>query len=548
MNIGSAAGEPEEAPISRGLWVCAAAVITAALVVAPIADHRLAAHPNLAVAFFVLMAAADLLTAHLLVQQFLAGGRLSTLGLASAYLYSGVMMAPYAVAFTRIQHSGPGSIWSDICAPWLFFVLFAGFTLLVAARRRIVAALPARLARQARTRRRAAATVATAAVLALVAALTWLVLSGADWLPRFYQGGTLTAAGRWMGWVGLLTAALSLLSVIKGLRRRPPVERWVAVAISCSLATAILYLAAPIRYSLGWYATRVTLLLSAGVVLLALLAETASLYRRLSTAHEDLDQAHRELSRRAEHLAAANLELEAAGTWKSDIIATLTHEINQPLAVISAYSEELTQEWDTITDDERRAAVQALGDRVNQLLDMAAHLLTLCRAERGEIRTRPVALPVEQVLTQVTDNLTKQARVRVRASYGPPGAAVWADPVHTHEVLTNFVTNAVKYSPGDIHMSAALDDTGQEVLFAVSDEGNGVPPEFVAHLFDRFTQAEQPGAVRTGAGFGLYLSKLLAEANAGKVWYEDVVPHGGRFVLCLPSAQRSARTVASRAR
>nr|BFE69266.1 hypothetical protein GCM10020092_025670 [Actinoplanes digitatis] len=65
---------PDEAPVRRGLWIYAIAVITAALVIAPIADYRLAVHPYLIVAFFVLMAAADLLTAHLLVQQFLAGG------------------------------------------------------------------------------------------------------------------------------------------------------------------------------------------------------------------------------------------------------------------------------------------------------------------------------------------------------------------------------------------------------------------------------------------------------------------------------------------
>jgi signal transduction histidine kinase len=213
--------------------------------------------------------------------------------------------------------------------------------------------------------------------------------------------------------------------------------------------------------------------------------------------------------------------------------------------VISAYSEELTHEWDTTTDDERRAAAHALGGRVGQLLDMAAHLLELCRAEPGDIRTQPVALPVEQAPTRVTDNLTKQARMRVTASCGPPGTAVWADPVHTHEVLTNFVTNAVKYSSGGIHVSACLDAAGNDVLFAVSDEGNGVPPDFVAHLFDRFTQAEQPGGSRTGAGFGLYLSRLLAEANQGQVWYEDVVPHGGRFVLRLPCAQRSPDTAPS---
>ncbi|WP_285558039.1 sensor histidine kinase [Actinoplanes regularis] len=520
----------------------------------PIADYRLPVHPNLLIAVFGLMAAADLLTTHLLMQQFLAGGRLATLGLSSAYLYSGMMMLPYAAAFARMQRSGASSIWAEVCTPWLALILFCGFPVLVAVQQRVVTALPVRLSEQARTRRRAAAAIAAAAVLALVAAVTAVVVAAADQLPELYQDGTPTVTGIWAAGVGLLATAVSLLAVTRDLRRRPPVERWVVVAISACLAGATLYMFASHRYTLGWYAGRVALLISSGVVLLALLAETATLYRQLSSAHDqlsathdqlsathdqlsaahdDLDQAHRELSRRAEHLAAANLELEATGTWKSDIIATLTHEINQPLAVISAYSEELTHEWDTTTDDERRTAVQALGKRVTQLLDMAAHLLALCRSEPGQIHTQPIALPVQQALTRVTDNLTKQARKRVSASYGPPGATVWADPVHTHEVLTNFVTNAVKYSPGDIHLSAALDDTGNAILFAVSDEGKGVPPDFVAHLFDRFTQVGKTGP-RTGAGFGLYLSKLLAEANHGQVWYEDVIPHGSRFMLRLP--------------
>ncbi|MBG0564476.1 sensor histidine kinase [Actinoplanes aureus] len=545
VNPGSVAGRPEEVPVRRGLWVCAATVIAVTLVVVPIADYRLALHTNLINAFFVLMASADLLTAHLLIQQFLAGGRLATLGLSSAYLYSTLLMVPYAVIVTQIQRLGADSTWSEVSGPWLFLLLLGGFPALVTAQQYVVAALPARLSELARTRRRTAVAIAATAVLALVVAITGSVLAAADRLPRIYQSGTPTVAGRWVVAATLLVTALSLLAVIRNLCYRPPVEQWVVVAISASVATATLFMFAPYRYTLGYYVARITLLLSSGVVLLALLAETASLYRRLSAAHEDLDRAHRELSRRAEHLATVNRELEAAGTWKSDIIATLSHEINQPLAVISAYSEELTQEWGSTTDDERRAAVQALGNRVNQLLDMAAHLLSLCRTEPGEIHTKPVVLPVEQALTRVTENLTKQARVRVSVNYGPPGAAVWADPVHTHEVLTNFVTNAVKYSPGDIHVSAALDETGDEVLLAVTDEGNGVPPDFVEHLFDRFTQAEQSGGARTGAGFGLYLSRLLAEANQGQVWYEDVVPHGGRFVLRLPCAQRSPDTAAS---
>ncbi|GAB1692841.1 sensor histidine kinase [Krasilnikovia sp. M28-CT-15] len=508
----------------------------ATLLVVPVAGYGLGAHPDVLVVFLTVMPAADLLTAHLLSRQFLACGRLATLGLASAYLYSAVLMVPYAIAFTMIQRLGSTSIWATVCAPWLAVLLFGGFSVIVAVQYRIAEALPERLNEKARNHRRAAEAVAAAVVLAIAGAATGLVVGLADRLPPMYLDGTPTTAGRWGNAVGILIVAASLVSVAKDLRYQPPTERWVVVAMSAAIAGAIMYVVAPARFTLGWYAGRVALLASSVVVLLALIGETVGLYHRLTAAHEDLDQANRELNRRAEHLAAANLELEAAGTWKSDLLATLSHEINQPLAVISACSEELTQEWDSTTDDERHATVQALSGRVNQLLEMAAHLLTLSSAEPGDIRTRPVALPVDQALTRVVDNLTKQARKRVSAGPGPPAAAVWADPVHTHEVLTNFVTNAIKYSPGNINLSATLDNTGDNILLAVTDEGNGVPPDFVAHLFDRFTQADRPSPAQTGAGFGLYLCRLLAEANNGRVWYEDADPHGSRFILRLPHA------------
>ncbi|MEU7904572.1 MASE4 domain-containing protein, partial [Actinoplanes sp. NPDC049118] len=274
-------------------------MITATLLVVPIADYRPPVHPNLALAVYVLMAAADLLTAHLLVQQFLAGGRLATLGLSSAYLYTTMMMLPYAVVVTRLQRWGPSSIWGEVCSPWMAVIIFSGFPVLVAVQQRVVAALPARWSEQARNRRRTATAVAAAVMLTLVATVTGIIFGAADHLPRLYQDGTPTALGLWTVGVGLLATAVSLLAVTRDLRNRPPVERWVVVAISASLASATLYMFAPQRYTLGWYAGRVALLVSSGTVLLALLAETASLYRRLSAAHEDLDRAHRELSRRA---------------------------------------------------------------------------------------------------------------------------------------------------------------------------------------------------------------------------------------------------------
>jgi signal transduction histidine kinase len=512
-----------------------AAVIVATVLILPVADRHMGEYPSLIAAYFLLLMAADLLTAHLLVQQFLAGGRLSTLGMAAAYLYSGLIVMPYSVAFAEMLRWGKSSFWAEVSSPWLGMFLFVGFPVL-AAMHGLTAAIPARLDDWAREHRRAAAALVACLVFVVVGTASGIAIGVPGLLPRLTVSGAPSAAYPWVVGTGFLAVAVSLLVVIRGLRQRTPVERWVLVAVTASAAGLFLYWFSPVRYSFGWYAGRSAAVVSATVVLLALLAETGCLYRRLTAAHEDLDRAHRELSRRAERLAAANDELQAADRWKSDVLSTLSHEINQPLAVISACSDELTEDWDTITEEERRRAAQRLGHRVNHLLDMAAQLLLLCQAQQGDIRARPAVLPVGRALARVTDNLAPQSRSRVSTACEPPELAVWADPVHTHEILTNFVTNAIKYSPGQIRLTAALDESGANVLLAVSDEGTGVPPTFVATLFDRFTQAGDHGSARASAGFGLYLTRLLAEANQGRVWYEPMIPHGSRFVLSLARA------------
>ena len=101
-------------------------------------------------------------------------------------------------------------------------------------------------------------------------------------------------------------------------------------------------------------------------------------------------------------------------------------------------------------------------------------------------------------------------------------------------MLVNLIGNALKFTPegGEVRVSA--ERNGAEILFAVSDNGPGIPPDQLTHVFDRFWQARSTD--RSGAGLGLAIAKGIVEAHGGRIWAESELEHGSRFSFTLPCA------------
>ena len=156
-------------------------------------------------------------------------------------------------------------------------------------------------------------------------------------------------------------------------------------------------------------------------------------------------------------------------------------------------------------------------------------LLTMSKIEAGALETRPVQIDVTGAITQAVSVFAD--RTPDIAIEAPEGLRVAADPDHVHQILTNYLANALKYGAPPVAVDA-LDQNGW-VDIVVRDQGDGVPAEFVPRLFQKFAQAGPTSA--GGTGLGLSIVRGLALAQGGDVWYEPALPRGSRFGVRLPA-------------
>lgn len=173
------------------------------------------------------------------------------------------------------------------------------------------------------------------------------------------------------------------------------------------------------------------------------------------------------------------------------------------------------------------------GQKLYRLIDS---LLDLGRLEAGETalsksRMRPDSL-VQEAVEQIQPlALNKEQAVEVRLAPDLPDIS--ADHDMILRVLTNLLDNAVKFAPRQGHITLTVTRAGDDMLFTVSDDGIGIPPEYRQRIFDRFVRLENAEGVG-GIGLGLAFCKLAVEAHGGRIWVESEVGQGSHFKFTLP--------------
>ncbi|WP_250034682.1 sensor histidine kinase [Paractinoplanes maris] len=244
------------------------------------------------------------------------------------------------------------------------------------------------------------------------------------------------------------------------------------------------------------------------------------------------DRNQAELARRAE-------ELQDANTHLADVMAMLSHDVRQPLAKIVGLGELLLEEWDTMpehakTHDVRRMTVA--GHRAN---DLVTDILMLAQFDAGAMPARPVRMDLAHAVREAVTAHHVSAGTPISV-IAPDETTGLADPGQLQLILGNLLTNASKYGRPPIEVTVS--NAGELVTIRVADHGEGVPPEFVPHLFDRFARAGSGVATTTaGTGLGLYLVRQLALAGGLDVAYEPNHPHGAVFTLTVPRTSPGSR-------
>lgn len=235
-----------------------------------------------------------------------------------------------------------------------------------------------------------------------------------------------------------------------------------------------------------------------------------------------------ELARAFNTMAA---ELAEHDRLRRDLIANVSHELRTPLAALRAVLENLV---DGVQEPDP-ATLNTMLRQVTRLSDLSAQLLDLSRLESGGVPLHRERVALAELLPQTIDE-TRLASpgAALRLSLDPPDLALSGDPARLHQVMTNLLDNAVRFSPpgGVVQVSAAARDGS--VRIEVCDEGPGLPGGEEDRVFERFYRADAARASSGGAGLGLAIVRWIVELHGGDVRAERREPTGCRMVVRLP--------------
>jgi PAS domain S-box-containing protein len=221
---------------------------------------------------------------------------------------------------------------------------------------------------------------------------------------------------------------------------------------------------------------------------------------------------------------------------KNAFIANVSHELRTPLTSIVSSLELLREGAAGELPPQAQQLVQMASLNGDRLVELINDILDLEKTESGRMRLKLQRVEVRAMLEEAAVLNTGYAQrygVRYRVVPCEASLAVLADPDRLLQILTNFLSNAAKFSPrgGEVVISAAARD--DRVLLSVSDSGPGIAPEFRARLFGKFEQADPS---RGGSGLGLALCKAMCEKMGGRIGCDSEPGRGARFFVDLPAA------------
>jgi signal transduction histidine kinase len=230
-----------------------------------------------------------------------------------------------------------------------------------------------------------------------------------------------------------------------------------------------------------------------------------------------------------QHEREARLALERADEIKTNFIALASHELRTPVTTILGLATTLNQRGDELDDRQRhelRATLERQADRMARLVEQ---LLDLSRLDADAIAINPEQINLRERIEEIVASVAADRQEDVQIGVDPDLEAP-ADPGALDRIVGNLVANALRYGSPPVRVNAAHSDRHLRVF--VEDRGEGVPPQFVPVLFERFTRGTR--ARVGGAGLGLAIARSYARAHNGDLVYENAEPHGARFQLILP--------------
>jgi len=465
-------------------------------------------------AYLSAMFVCDSITAVLLFAQFSILRTRAILVIASAYLFTALILIPYVLTFPGVFV--PTALFGGLqSSGWIYVVWHCGFPLFV-----IGYALSkggSAGSRFSKGTSRAPIAQSVGLTAALVALVAFVCVFGDAVLPSIM----LDSARFSPQWPYLVGAPIALASIaaliVLWIRRRSMLDLWLMVVMFLYLVEVPLsYYPAPSRFSPGWYSVRIFGFLSSSLVLVVLLYEIETLYARLLGA-----------------VLAQRREREARLMTGDAVAASIAHEVKQPLTAMVTSADAGFRFLDRATPNLDRAKqafklIAADGHRAGEVVENI-------RANfKNDVRTR-APLDVNEIIREALvlerGDLEKH-RILVHVEPNERLPEVRGNRVQLQQVLLNLITNAidamaVKDDPRVLRVkSDAYEEDG--VVVSVADTGTGVSAQDIDRLFNPLFTTKSDGM-----GMGLSICRAIIEAHDGRLWFSPNTPRGAVFQFTL---------------
>ncbi|RYY49398.1 MAG: PAS domain-containing sensor histidine kinase [Chitinophagaceae bacterium] len=227
-------------------------------------------------------------------------------------------------------------------------------------------------------------------------------------------------------------------------------------------------------------------------------------------------------------------EIRKLSEQKDEFLAIASHELKTPLTSLKAYGQVLQNIFESREDEEAVVLLDRMDKQINKLTGLITDLLDVTRIQAGKMEFNQEHFNLAGLAADILDELQlTTTRHRILKEL-PENLPFFGDRERVGQVITNLVTNAIKYSPEGGKIEVALKTESDHLLLSVKDEGIGIPEGMHGKVFEQFYRANNYRQAISGMGIGLYISAEIVHRSGGKIWVESNEGDGSTFYVSMP--------------
>ena len=227
---------------------------------------------------------------------------------------------------------------------------------------------------------------------------------------------------------------------------------------------------------------------------------------------------------------------ERVDAARSDLVATVSHEIRSPLTSVKGFTATMLRKWDRFSDEQKRALLETIDHDADRVTRLLKELLAVSRIDAGRVQMHREMVDVVTIVEKLVERMRHREEGVGRdivVTVGGTPQRLFLDPDKVEQVFSNLIENALRYAPDSEVRVHVVADRESGLVASVADDGPGVAEDQVRRIFEKFGRGR--GQRRSGSGLGLYITRGLVEAHGGRVWCEPTTGGGATFRVEVPA-------------